>query len=96
MVEMSSSASALTANAAGPCIRFWLIARRKPLVRSETNGAAQESVIEYDTIETAADRFERGAGGAKDLPQGDWDLFLEHCRQAREEEDRLDDVFDQP
>ena len=67
-----------------PGIRFWLIARKVPVDVDGGNGST-ETRVEYDTIETAADWFEKHSGSMKDVPEAEYQEFLECCRLAREE-----------
>jgi hypothetical protein len=68
-----------------PGIRFWLIARKVPVGAAGANGPTTETRVEYDTVETGADWYERTSGSMKDIPEADYQEFLEHCRMAREE-----------
>jgi hypothetical protein len=71
-----------------PGIRYWLITRKVPVNPGEDNGSAGTRV-EYDTIETAADWFDKHSGSLKDLPGAE--EFLEECRRIREADRWADD-----
>jgi hypothetical protein len=59
-----------------PGLRFWLIARKVPV---DANGGPQQTRVEYDIEETAADWIERISGSFKDDPG-----FEEMVRLGRE------------
>jgi hypothetical protein len=71
-----------------PGIRFWLIARRVAVDRG--NGSSAETRLEYDTVETAADWFEKHSGSMKGLPGAE--EFMEECRRFREADRWADDA----
>jgi hypothetical protein len=70
-------------------IRYWLIARKVLNDPAAANGSAEDVHVEYDTEENAGDWLMRTWGGMKDVPEAEYQEFLECCRKSRDEINRL-------
>lgn len=72
-------------------IRFWLIAKRVPSGETGVNGNSRESRVELVASESGADWFERTSGSMEDVPDSNYQEFLECARKARQEMNRQPD-----